>query len=76
MDPEFFLQSDLFQCIVTELSQIEQTQLKGADAFQASVDVRDRQWVQLLEAGAPSTKPFVKPGYVVLVSLVDREFGV
>ena len=64
MDPEFFLQSDLYQCVVSELAQADQTQLKGGDAFLASIDVKDRQWVQLLEAGAPSTKPFTKPGCV------------
>jgi hypothetical protein len=61
-DPDFFLQSDLYHCVVTELSQAESPLFKGGDAFKASVDVKDRQWVQLLESVAPSTKFSVKPG--------------
>jgi hypothetical protein len=64
MDPDYFLQSDLYHCVVTDMIQADLSQLKGGDAFRASVEVKDRQWVQLLEAGAPSSRPVVKPGFV------------
>ncbi len=69
MDPDYFLRSDLFNCVVSELSQMGSPDLKGADAFKASVDVKERQWVQLLDAVVPTTKYTIKPGYV------PRAFG-
>lgn len=62
LDPAFFLSSDLYSCVVTEMSLCDSAVHQGAADFKASVGVKDRQWVQLLDAVVPSTKYFIKPG--------------
>lgn len=64
MEPDFFITSDLYTTVATNAAQAENVAFKGGDQFKASMEVRERQWVQLLESVAPNMDIKKKDGCV------------